>query len=236
MSLSKLLAIQVAFVTSANAANLEIPSEFSRLFKGASPKSTTSATTIPAPAPCCAYGGSGSALMYGLASLDIGVGNRGASIYSTLFGSSGSNVASPYSFVFVNSTIADETLAGWAIHSNATGQTLTAWNGATKQCISDYNEGTPYVSGFDLCPGSGSNSLFPEFGHTYNYNGAVTANIYLQPSGSYASFTSASEQCAPIFILTAGTPIAAGGSMAMEVIDGNGNPLADNFAQVPSYC
>jgi hypothetical protein len=229
----------VSFVTSAvvtTYAKVEIPDEFSTLFKSTKSESTVTSSSLPDPAPCCAYGGSGSALMYGLASLDTGIGSRGASIYSTLFGTSGSNVPSPYSFVFVNSTIADETLAGWAIHANATGQTLYAWNGVSKQCTSDYHEGNSYVPGFDLCPGAGANSLFPAYGHTYNYNGAVTANIYLQPSGSYASFTSASEMCAPIFILTAGTPIAAGGSMALEVLDGNGNQLADNFAQVPSYC
>ena len=234
MLASSLLIVGLTFSCVTAKSNFE---EYSTLLSTVTGKKiNTPSTNSLAPAPCCAYGGSGSAVMYGLASVDIGLGTRGSQIYSTLFGTSGSESSSPFSFVFVNSTNADETLAGWAIHANATGQTLYAWNGQTRTCSSDYQIGNAYVPGFNLCPGAGSDSLFPIYGHTYNYNGAVTANLYLQPSGSYASFTSAAEQCAPIFLLTAGTPLAAGGSMGLEVIDGSGNALPDNFAKVPSYC
>jgi len=189
------------------------------------------------PAPCCVYGGTGSAYMYGRGSLDIG-GGRGPEALDMTFGVTGSAVASPALAVLVNATAAEDSLAGWRIVLNANGtQTLTSWNKASQQCLSGLAPAAaPFSPGFDLCPGAASGSLFPQYAMSYTLGGAALVHAYGQPSGAVAAFLDG-PSCAVVSILSPGSPTpGAGGAFSFAAINGGSASPPPEMLELPSYC
>jgi len=140
--------------------------------------------------------------------------------------------------VLVNATDPDDAAFGWFITAAGAGgaQTLHAYARAARFCSAAPLPPAQRIPGFALCPGLPA-SLFPSFGAAYPLGGsAVVANAYYQaPSGSRASFLSAADGCAPVSLLSAGTPFDVG-AWSLDVEAGSAAPPPARYFQMPSYC
>jgi len=191
------------------------------------------------PKPCCAWGGSGSAYIFAIATLagvmfDAGSAPAPSELVSVAMGLDAVNsVAS----VLVNSSDPETAVAGWIISQNATAQTMTFWNGngpsRTPKCFSS-SVALPdnFMPGFSFCPG-GPGSAFPVFTSSF-LQGTQQVNWYAQSgNGAQASFTDGA--CVPVSVLGGGSPLG-GGAFGFTVVGGAGGAPPTAWASPPSTC
>lgn len=192
--------------------------------------------TATPPSPCCAYGGSGAATLFGNAVLDLQTG-KGAEVVSMLFGI---DPVSSTSSVIVNSTDPEKSVAGWIIGQSGSVQTLTFWNGnveggapVCKQVQLKAPES--FIPGFLMCPGISVSSLFPVFGASYTA-GTASFDMYLQPgTGFIGSFLNATEGCAPVSMLAGGSPLG-NGAWSVSFLSGTAARPPAAWLSPPSFC
>lgn len=197
----------------------------------------SSASAAAPPAPCCAYSGKGAAVLYGLATIDLG---NGPQALNMVIGTGGQ--ARGAVIILVNASSAEESLAGWRVAQNATTgeQTLFAWNAATRTCVE--GDGNGFVPGYDMCPGA-PNSLFPTYGATFKFGATVPAHAFTGNGDSRGIFLGADQDCALVSIVAPGNPVPGsggassnGGAFSMLVVDGGATQPPESFFALPSYC
>ena len=185
------------------------------------------AAAAAAPPPCCAYGGDGSAVIYGTGVFE-------GDVTGIVFGTTHNGVA-----VLINSTDPDLAAYGWFVVQAADGsQSVHAYSpqgtGGKPTCASSPMTGVQ-LPGFALCPGA-AQGLFPLFGASYNIGGSsLIANAYVQPpSGSRGAFLPAAQGCAPVGILSYGSPF--GKAWSVDIEKGSAVAPPSNWFSMPSYC
>jgi hypothetical protein len=192
------------------------------------------------PKPCCAWGGSGSAYMFAIATIagiswDAGAAPSSSELVSVALGLDAVNSIST---VLVNSSDPETAVAGWIISQNATAQTLTFWNGnGPSRAPNCYSASVPlpdsYMPGFSFCPG-GPGSAFPVFTSSF-LQGTQQVNWYAQNvvGSAQASFTDGT--CVPVSVLGATSPLG-GGAFGFTVVGGAGDAPPASWASPPSAC
>lgn len=191
-----------------------------------------------APTRCCAYGGSGTATLFGHGA--VAIAPNAAGLYSIALGASPlTNV--PFVAVLVGVDpaapvpISPETAeAGWMITGPGTAQTLTFWTNNTAdgtiQC--HQSGGGPFVPDFAFCGGSG---LFPSLDVTTTA-GSVTLNAWAGAgNASYAVLTTAADGCGVVTVLGQNSPLGYG-AFSVSVQAGNANAPPPSWAVPPSAC
>jgi len=185
------------------------------------------AAAAAAPPPCCAYGGDGDATLFGTGVFD-------GAITGIVMGVKSNGVA-----VLINSTDPDSATYGWFVAQAADGsQSVSAFSpqgaGGKPTCATSPMTGVQ-IPGFALCPGA-AQSLFPQFGASYNIGGsAVVANAYVQPpSGSRGAFLPAAQGCAPVGIFSYGSPF--GKAWSVDIEQGSAAAPPSSWFAMPSYC
>ena len=195
-----------------------------------------SAAAAATPA-CCAYSGTGSAVVSGVGTMDLGTG-RGAEVIAMVIAAS-PTANPPFVSVLINSSIPESSAAGWHITTNATGQLLTAWNAQSQACGTTFMPSSQgvYVPGFALCPGA-AGGLFPDQGDSYTLGDAVLVNTYAQGpgTGSTGSFLGPTQNCALVAVLAPGSPISQGGAFSFLARTGSSAVPPASMGSVPSWC
>lgn len=213
-----------------------------------------------AAAACCAFGGSGASTIYGISTVSAFPGANFATIYSVLAGTDGATFLS----VGVNATSSPaQSLEGFIITSNSTGQTLTFWaNNSAVTTPYCYSTSVAYpdsfLPGFQFCQGASSGegaedaenrtergvgsqanpAAKPLFAtHMSDYPlGKVTFSLYESTNKAVlASFLPSTQGCGLNSVWMGGAPFGGG---ALQITVTGGVPVAPDasWAQPPTFC
>ena len=206
------------------------------------------APALAAFAPCCAYGGEGSAVALGMGVFDAfppprgspsGAAPTGAPYSGPLaIGISASGSFAPFATVlFAARSGPEDSVAGWIVTSNATNDVLYAWSNAAADvpptCVAGVGPRGAFISEYSMCAGSG---IFSRLDREYSLAPNVPMGVFAQASNaSTLTFAGGAAGCTPTTLLGSSSPLGTGAySIAFE----SGVPEAppSTWSAPPSWC
>lgn len=191
---------------------------------------------------CCAYGGDGSAFVSGtavFALLNATLAPQPPSEVRMVLATSTDGTARPFAAVVLGpGSDPNDSLAGWLVAGNATGQALYIWNNPVNSssapfCATSWRPASdPYVTSFSTCVGGGTG--FPTFLRNYTL-ADVAVSVWQQPPPSDNSIIDvAANGCQPVAIHLRSSPFSSGA--ASLSVEGGGVNVPPAYGQPPSYC
>ena len=200
----------------------------------------SAASSAPFP-PCCAYGGSGAAVVLGAGVLNAfspaagdnaPAGPNAAS--SMAIGVSPSHLFT--AILFAAASGPDDAQAGWIVTSNQTHDVLFTFTNASEagpRCTAGVAPRGAFVADYRLCGGPGS--LFPIAARDYLLTPTTRVGVFAQANeGTTLGFADESA-CAPVSLIGASSPLGTGAfSMNFESGVPAEPPLTGSAP--PSYC
>jgi len=193
------------------------------------------------PAPCCLYGGAGTATILNDATLVL-PGSPMSVLATIALGAGTSSSGSTFVSVLIGTRDGPEdSVAGWVITENATAQTMTVWHsnvGAAPTCSRDSIALPGRYTRTRLCVGTTPDSAFPAYVGSYLVGNALAASWFAQganASSAAALISVTNAGCAPVTVLGPGTPLG-GGAYNFAVQGGGPEPAPTAWAEAPASC
>jgi len=202
-------------------------------------------STVLAQSPCCVFNGQGAATITGTGIITLpgsnGQPNTGGSLAPIAIGAGTSASGDLFTSVIVGSTQGvEDSLAGWIITANSTGQTLTLWygtneEGQTPTCDRVYvNFPESYIPSTKLCCGSGSGGTFTDYVDSY-MQGQTRVSWFGMNKTSSSLIAVTEGECVPVTVLSPSSPLG-GGAFSVAVIGGGPEPAPAAWAEAPAAC
>jgi hypothetical protein len=201
----------------------------------------------PAFPACCAYGGSGSAVLLGAGVLNAFSPPRGTSGPPA-----GPNYAAPmavgvsaeHSFttiLFAAASGPEDAKAGWTVTSNATNDVIFVYSNVSATegptCSAGVAPRGAMVGTYALCGGAGG--LFPQHVRDYQLTPATRVGVFQQTTaGGEVSSTLAladAEACAPVSLMGSYSPFGTG-AFSIQFESGVAAEPPQTWSQPPSWC
>lgn len=197
------------------------------------------AASAPSFPPCCAYGGSGSAVALGAGVLDAfppnshgGPPTGPAYAAPMAVGVSPTNLFSTVLFAAASSP--EDSRAGWIVKSNATNDMIFAFTNVTGTpiCSSGVGPRGSYLKNYALCAGSG---IFDEFDRDFLLTPSTRIGVFSQSTAAGSTMSFAQETCAPVALIGAESPLGAG-AFAVNFESGFATEPPVSWSSPPSWC
>jgi hypothetical protein len=205
----------------------------------------TSLPSVIAQTPCCLFGGDGGVTMIadGVITLPDVNGQPGtsATLAPISVGSGTSSSGDSFVSIIIGSTKGvEDSLAGWIITANSTGQTLTLWYGLNEEgrtpTCSRSSAAYPdsFVSSTKLCCGSGNDGTFTDYIGSY-MQGSTAVSWFGMNKTSSSMISVTNGQCIPVTLLSPMSPLG-GGAFSLSIQGGGPEPAPSAWADAPSAC
>jgi hypothetical protein len=193
---------------------------------------------------CCVYNGNGFATLFANSVITLpdinGQSGTGASLVTSSLGSGTAINGDTFISVIIGSTESvEESIAGWIITSNSTGQTLTLWyntnqNGRTPICsrvFAAFPES--FVPSTNLCCGK-EGSTFSDYISSY-MQGSTKVSWFGMNKTTSSMIAVTTDSCVPVTVLAPSSPLG-GGAFSFAIQGGSPQAAPSSWADAPIVC
>jgi hypothetical protein len=193
---------------------------------------------------CCVYNGNGFATLFANSVITLpdinGQSGTGASLVTSSLGSGTATNGDTFISVIIGSTESvEESIAGWIITSNSTGQILTLWyntnqNGRTPIC-SRTSAAFPetFVPSTNLCCGK-DGSTFSDYISSY-MQGSTKVSWFGMNKTTSSMIAVTTDSCVPVTVLAPSSPLG-GGAFSFAIQGGSPQAAPSSWADAPIVC
>jgi hypothetical protein len=196
-------------------------------------------TALAAFAPCCAFGGSGGAVLLGAGVLDAfspAPGTNGPPTGPAYAAPMAVGVSPSRSFatiLFAAASGPEDARAGWIVTSNATNDVIFIFSNvsSTPTCSAGVGPRGSMAAEYSLCAGSG---LFPDFLRDYRL-ASLSVGVFVQPNNSTTISVADADACVPVSLLGATSPFGTG-AWSIGVESGVAAEPPATWSAPPSWC
>ena len=193
---------------------------------------------------CCVYNGNGFATLFANSVITLpdinGQSGTGASLVTSSLGSGTATNGDTFISVLIGSTESvEESIAGWIITSNSTGQTLTLWyntnqNGRTPICSRTFAAfPESFVPSTNLCCGK-EGSTFSDYISSY-MQGSTKVSWFGMNKTTSSMIAVTTDSCVPVTVLAPSSPLG-GGAFSFAIQGGSPQAAPSSWAVAPILC
>ena len=193
---------------------------------------------------CCVYNGNGFATLFANSVITLpdinGQSGTGASLVTSSLGSGTATNGDTFISVLIGSTESvEESIAGWIITSNSTGQTLTLWyntnqNGRTPICSRTFAAfPESFVPSTNLCCGK-EGSTFSDYISSY-MQGSTKVSWFGMNKTTSSMIAVTTDSCVPVTVLAPSSPLG-GGAFSFAIQGGSPQAAPSSWADAPILC